>query len=167
MFLLSRSGRSNATAHRPCVRDTCSTPGYDTSLTHTPPKSESRLSVATVRIQPPRRSHGCWSERWAEHIAGRALTQISVTQGPEKSGHRDSRSRALPTSLPVWSLSGLISCSRRTCQIAPEMRFHYGISSRCLIVDHGLFLICGSRVRRARALGGSARTAGIGVPTAE
>ena len=46
--------------------------------------------------------------------------------------------------LPTWSLSGPNSCSRPARRMAAEMGFYWGIWSRGLIVDHGLFLICRS-----------------------
>ncbi len=54
-----------------------------------------------------------------EHLAGRALTLISVTQGPENLGTATFKIVA-----PTWSLSGPNSCSRGVRQMTLEMSFH-------------------------------------------
>ena len=56
----------------------------------------------------------------SEHLAGRALTLISVAQGPENLGTATFKI----VGAPAWSLSGPNSCSRGVPQMTPEMSFH-------------------------------------------
>jgi hypothetical protein len=58
-----------------------------------------------------------------EHLAGRALTLISVTQGPEDLGTATFKIVGAPH-MTTWSLSAPNFCSSQVRHIVPEMGFH-------------------------------------------
>jgi hypothetical protein len=59
-----------------------------------------------------------------EHLAGGALTLISVTQGPENLGTATFKIVGAPHMTPYMVSIGPYSCSLQAHHIAPEMGFH-------------------------------------------